>query len=80
MAIEYYICYLGFIILKYMGDSTAYVQYFPKKPFKNIEEALSYVKQEYVRLKHKRLNRKIRNEAKLIVREWNKRFKKDKSE
>ena len=80
MAVEYYIDYLGFIILKYMGDSTAYVQSFPKIPFKNIEEALSYVKQEYTRLKHKRLNRKTRNEAKLLAREWNKRFKKGKSE
>lgn len=80
MAIEYGICYLWSTIIKYFGDSTIYVRSFPNKPFKTIEEALSYVEQEYTRVKHKRLNRKTRNEAKLLAREWNKHFEEDKSE
>lgn len=73
MAVEYVIYYFGYELVKYIGDKKVYVLG-TSKYYKDIHNALFKIKKRYERIKHQRFNRKKRNEAKMLARQWVKWF------
>ena len=70
MPVEFAVIYLRYTFVKYFGDTRIYVRELGNKSFQNINEAVFRVQEIERRFRRKRLNRKKRNKAKLLSREW----------
>lgn len=54
-------------------DGTVWIQRY-EKTFKNLKSATFFLKQKSLRQRHKKLNRRKRNKAKLCAKKWCKLF------
>jgi len=54
-------------------DGTVWIQRY-EKTFKNLKTATFFLEQRFLRQKHKRLNRRKRNKAKMLAKKWRKFF------
>lgn len=74
MGVEWMTYYKGYTLIKYVGDTTIYLEHKNEKHFKNIKRALWYLRMKRLRQKRKHLNRKKRNQVKLETKKWMKVF------